>query len=154
MDGVLQEYFTFRSHEPSLSLQCKWGVVVKAKGNKVESRGRAFFILLFMARRGCSLLLSSFNNWLRFTCVLWALTSFSVDNLPTPHSLAASSPSVLQEDLVSGHGETRHPWSKERKNYWGWILTWVGWAVTAEDDWSIESTLGHSGKLIHFLFTL
>lgn len=51
-------------------------------------------------------------------------------------------------------GENRNPHSKEGENHWRWIFTSMGCAVIAENDWCIEPTLGHSEKLIHFLFTL
>lgn len=152
VDGVLQEYFTRRSLEPSpfFSVNEEWWL--KQRGTEQRAEKDLFFFFLFMASRGCSLLPSSFNHWLRFACVLWELTSFSGGWQNPPCSLAAN-PAQISAPRGSGHGETRDPCSKEGENHWRWILTCMGWAVTAEDDWSIESTLGHSGKLIHFLFT-
>lgn len=103
MDGVLQEYFTFRSHEPRPSFQCNSGVVVKAKGNKAKSRERGFFLSLFMVKRGCFSLPSSFNCSLRaahIACVLCTLASFSVDKTLLLPCCQSSSPSVLRQHLV------------------------------------------------------
>lgn len=52
------------------------------------------------------------------------------------------------------HGESRNTHSKEGENHWRWTFTSMGSALIAENDWYVEPTLGHSEKLIPFLFTL
>lgn len=79
---------------------------------------------------------------------------FLLTKTPAPSLPVQPTISALAGSGGCPHREARGPCSEEGENHWRWILTCVGWAATAEDDRCIEPTLGCSGKLIHFLFTL
>lgn len=115
VDGVLQEYFTRRSLELSPSFECKWGAVVKAKGDRAKSREWPFFSFSFLwpgEAVPCSRLHLTIG-WDLPVCSENSHPFLGVDKIPPAPLLPIQLTSVLQEDLVMEKQET-HVAKRER----------------------------------------
>lgn len=123
------------------------------KQKRTKIRGKDFFLLA--VGKFCFSLPPSFNSWVN-CCMCWprAPHTHTVFCWEIPISLLLICTTQCSGRIWSSLTWRRNPHSREGENHWRWMLTSVGWAMAAENDWCVEPTLGLSGKLIHFLFTL